>query len=109
MSLQETTNQGHQKNLVVVMVDFKAKIGRDNTGRERVMGRNEEGGGNDKKWREAVCGSMNEMVIGGTLFKHKHKMTWTSLDGKTENHIDHMVASNKGSGKKGPEKKALRK
>lgn len=34
-------------------------------------------------------------VIGGTMFPHRdvHKATWRSLDGKTENQIDHVAIS----------------
>ena len=34
----------------------------------------------------------NKLVIGGSLFTHKkiHKLTWRSLDGRTENQINHI-------------------
>ena len=93
--LQETVNQCHQNDMIAVMVDFNANVRRDNRGRERVMGRHGAGEGNDNG--EGLCEftSMNEMVIEDTLFPHKqkHRMTWISLDGKTENQIDHILAS----------------
>lgn len=56
------------------------------------------------------CGTMNEngeyltefcgcnnMVIGGTLFKHKeiHKLTWVSPGGRDKNQIDHIAINGK--------------
>jgi hypothetical protein len=37
------------------------------------------------------------LVIGGTLFPHKmcHKVTWVSLDLRTENQTDHILVSRK--------------
>ena len=41
--------------------------------------------------------AQNELVIGGTLFKHKgiHKYTWTLPNGHTKNQIDHVAVKNK--------------
>ena len=50
---------------------------------------------NDNGVRWADFCLVNEFVIGGTLFPHKkcHRRTWVSLDGGTENQIDHMAFS----------------
>ena len=41
--------------------------------------------------------AQNELVISGTLFKHKniHKYTWTSPNGHTTNQIDHVAVKRK--------------
>ena len=42
----------------------------------------------------------NNLIIGGTLFTHKniHKLTWTSLDGRTQSQIDHIIINGKWRG-----------
>ena len=42
-NLQSTIDKIPKKDLVIIMGDFNAKIGSDNTGREQVMGRHGEG------------------------------------------------------------------
>ena len=39
----------------------------------------------------------NDLVIGGTLFRHRtiHTYTWTSPDGHKHNHLDHPLFSRK--------------
>ena len=78
--LQGTVDQCHQNDMIVVMGDFIAKVGRNNRGRERVMGKYGAGEGSNNGERLCEFASMNEMVIGGTLFPHKqkHKRTRTS-------------------------------
>lgn len=38
---------------------------------------------------------VNNLIIGGTVFEHRmiHKETWISLDGRTNNLIDHVLVS----------------
>ena len=66
------------------MGDFNAKIGANNTGYERMMG------------KHGLCAE-NSIVIGGSVFTHKevHKATWVSPDQVTENQIDHIGISKK--------------
>ena len=72
---------------------MNAKVGSDNTGREQVMGK--EGIGNINENGELFSDfcAHNDMVIGGTLFRHRniHKTTWISPDTQTKNQIDHIT------------------
>ena len=75
------------------MGDMNAKIGSDNTDREREIGRHglEEMNENGKMLAD-FC-STNSLVLGGTIFSHRkcHKATCVSPDKLTENQIDHVM------------------
>lgn len=79
--------------MLIVTGDMNAKMGDENEGYKRVMGRHGLGKGNDNGERLCEMSDMNELVITGTLFPHKniHKATWVSPDGKTRNQIDHVL------------------
>ena len=79
------------------MGDANAKVGSDNISYEEVMGKQGLGVMNDNGEIFADFCSLNDLVIGGTIFPHKdiHKATWVSPDGGTENQIDHICISRK--------------
>ena len=83
------------KDINILMGDFNAKIGKDNKGYEAVMGTHGLGEMNDNGMRFADTCTMNNLVIGGSIFPHKriHKATWISPDHRTENQIDHICVS----------------
>lgn len=83
--LQETYNKIKKKNIKIVMGDLNAKVGRDRTGLEQVIGRHSLEGRNQNGGMLLEWCASNEMVIGGTLFPHKriHKV-WISPDHKTQ-------------------------
>ncbi|KAL0165193.1 hypothetical protein M9458_040946 [Cirrhinus mrigala] len=60
------------------MGDLNAKIGNDNTGYEDIMGVHGLGQMNENGERFADLCSLNQLVIGGSIFPHKriHKATW---------------------------------
>ena len=86
-----------RRNIIIVMGDFNAKIGSDNTGYEEVMGRQGLGERNENGERFADLCATTGLVIGGSFFHHKriHKATWISPDLSTENQIDHMCICKK--------------
>ena len=79
------------------MGDMNAKVGDNNTNRERVMGSHGRGDLNDNGERLSDFCLENRLIIGGTLFPHKpiHKLTWVSPNGKVENQIDHVLVNQK--------------
>lgn len=95
--LQSVLDNFPGRDITIVMVDFNAKIGEDNTGYEEVMGRHGLGemGDNGERFTD-VC-ALNGLVIGGSTFPHKriHKATWVSPDNSTENQIDHICINKK--------------
>ena len=86
-----------RRNIVILMGDFNAKIGSDNTGYEEVMGRQGIGEMNDNGERFTDLCATTNLVIGGSVFQHKriHKATWVSPDLRTVNQIDHVCIGKK--------------
>ena len=95
--LQAELDKTGNKNMTLLMGDFNAKIGTDNTGYETIMGTQGLGAMNENGGRFADMCAINQMVIGGSIFTHKriHKATWRSPDHVTENQIDHICISQK--------------
>ena len=79
------------------MGDLNAKIGLDNTGRERIMGHHGIGCLNENGERFADLCAFNDLAIGGSIFPLKtiHKATWISPDGRSSNQIDHIASGRK--------------
>ena len=93
--LQQVTAGFSKKDILIVSGDLNAKVGSDNRGHERVMGKHGLGVDNDNGERLIDFCAANDLVIGGTLFPHKsiHKGTWVSPDDRTVNQIDHICIS----------------
>nr|CAH8841048.1 unnamed protein product [Trichobilharzia regenti] len=81
--------------VTILMGDMNARLGGDNTGRELTMGREALGEMNDNGELFSDFCAFNDLVIGGSVFKHKdmHKATWISSDGNTKNQIDFISIS----------------
>ena len=82
--LQETVGGCNKNDIIIIMGDLNAKVGNDNTGYERTMGRHGIGTQNDNGERLCEFCQLNGLVITGTLFPHKdiHKTTWVSVEGE---------------------------
>ena len=82
-------------DILILMGDLNAKIGSDNTNRERTMGKHGAGIVNENGERLIQLCTDHNLIIGGSLFPHKniHKLTWYSNDGQTRNQIDHIIIS----------------
>lgn len=95
--LQKTIESYPDKDFTILMGDFNAKVGQDNTWYEQVMGTHALGEVNENGERFANLCALNNLVIGGSIFPHKriHKNTWRSPDNLTENQIDHLCISKK--------------
>ena len=91
--LQKTSDGRTRRDILIVTGDFNAKIGKDNTGRKRIMGREGLGIMNENGEMFADFFVFNNLVIGGSVFQHKdiHKGTWVSPDHRTVNQIDHIT------------------
>ena len=95
--LQKTLDSRTRRDILIVTGDFNAKIGNDNTGRERIMGREGLGTMNESGEMFADFCVFNDLVIGGSVVQHKdiHKGTWVSPDHRTVNQIDHITIDKK--------------
>ena len=84
-------------DMLIVMGDINARMGSQNEGSERTMGKHGCGIINDNGIRLLSLCEENNLVIGGTLFKHKeiHKLTWESRDNRTRTQIDHIMINQK--------------
>ena len=95
--LQAVLDRRGTKDITILMGDFNAKIGMDNTGYEDIMGTYGLGQMNDNGERFADLYALNQLVIGGSIFPHKriHKATWISSKHVKENQINHICISRK--------------
>ena len=95
--LQAVLDRRGAKDITILMGDFNAKIGMDNTGYEDFMRAHGLGQINENGERFADLCTLNQLVIGGSIFPHKliHKATWISPNHVTENQIDHICISRK--------------
>jgi exonuclease III len=91
--LQSVVDKVPKRDMLILMGDLNAKVGKDNRGREMEMGTNGLGEMNENGELFADFCASNELTIGGTLFTHRrcHKATWISPDHHTENQIDHVA------------------
>ena len=86
-----------RRDVLMVVGDLNARVGEENTGRERAMGTEGFGCINNNGERLSDLCVENNLVIGGTLFKHRniHKTTWRSPDNNTVSQIDHVIVNQK--------------
>ena len=91
--LQAEVNNIPGHDMKIIMGDMNAKVGLDNTGYNRTMGKHGCGTMNENGERLVEFCSMYDFVIGGTLFPHRdiHKLTWQSPNGRDINQIDHLM------------------
>ena len=95
--LQTILDKCPERDVTILMGDFNAKVGEDNTGYEEVMGTHGLGEMSENGERFADTCALNKLVIGGSIFPHRriHKATWVSPDHVTENQIDHICINKK--------------
>jgi exonuclease III len=95
--LQAILDKRPKRDLKLLMGDFNAKVGTDNMDRELIMSKHEPEAQNENGELFTEFCTLNELVIGGTIFPHKviHKTTGTLLDGRTVHQIDHITIGRK--------------
>ena len=95
--LEQTVSKVPIHDMLWIIGDMNAKVGTDNTGRERAMGIHGCGIMNNNGERLTDFCLDNNCLVGGTVFPHKdiHKLTWKSPDNHTTNQIDHIIINGK--------------
>ncbi|CAG2220119.1 Craniofacial development protein 2 [Mytilus edulis] len=96
-ALQAQISKTPLHDVLLIIGDQNAKVVKLNTKHERAMGKEGHGVMNENGERLASMCSTNELVIGGTLFKHKdiHKTMWNSPNNRDKNQIDHIIINGK--------------
>ncbi|KAK3783096.1 hypothetical protein RRG08_059971 [Elysia crispata] len=91
--LQAELNEIPRHDVITLMEDLNAKVGDDNNGAERTMGKFGCGSINNNGERLVEFCASNDLVIGGTLFNHPaiHRLTWYSPNGWDKNQIYHIA------------------
>ena len=95
--LEEEIRTTRRHDALVVIGDLNARVGEDNTGKERAMGTQGFGCTNNNGERLSDLCVESRLVIGGTLFMHRdiHKTTWRSPDQRMVSQIDHVIVNQK--------------
>ena len=77
----------------MLLGNFKAKLGRVNIFKPKIRQGSFHQDGNDNGVRLVKFATSKSLVVKSTMFHHRniHKYSWTSLDGKTHNQIDHVL------------------
>jgi len=76
---------------------FNVKVGKKNIFKPTIGNENLHQNSNDNGVRIISFATSKNLVVKNTVFPHLniHKHTWTSPDGNTHNHIDHILIDTK--------------
>jgi hypothetical protein len=77
----------------ILLGDFNAKLGREDNFKPTIGNESLHQDSNDNGVRVVNFATSNDLIVKSTMFPHRniHKYNWTSPDGKTHNHIDHVL------------------
>jgi hypothetical protein len=91
--LQKTYEESPSYDVKIVIGYINAQIGKEEVYCPTVGKHSVHENTNDNGYRLIQFATLNNMVIGSTMFQHKniHKSTWTAPDRSFESQTDHMV------------------
>jgi hypothetical protein len=80
-------------HMKILLIDFKVKLGKEEIFKSTIGNESLNEINNDNGVRLVNFATPENLIVKSTIFPHRniHKYTWTSPDGKTHNHIDHML------------------
>ncbi|XP_037959260.1 craniofacial development protein 2-like [Teleopsis dalmanni] len=98
-ALERTLSEIPRTDVIILMGDFNAQIGGNNSEYRSVMGSHGIGTCNENGELFLELCMNYDLRIGGSLFPHKtcHKVTWKSPAGNFESQIDHICISKRWS------------
>jgi endonuclease/exonuclease/phosphatase family metal-dependent hydrolase/ribosomal protein S28E/S33 len=91
--LEYTYDSLPSNDMKIVLGDFNAKVGKEETYKGTIGGHSLHDTSNDNGQRVVDFASSRNIVVSSTFFPHRniHKRTWASPDGVTFNQIDHVL------------------
>ena len=100
LQLQEQIDRVPGRNMVFLLGDFNAQVGRNRDRWYPSLGNFGVGKENSNGYRLLQFCRYNNLVITITVFGHKmaHKLTWYSRDGKKANLIDYVIVNRRLAG-----------
>ena len=80
-------------HMKILLGDFNAKVGREDIFKPKIGQESLHQDSNDNGVRIVNFATSKNLVVKSAMFPHRniHEYTWTSLDGKTHNQIDHVL------------------
>jgi endonuclease/exonuclease/phosphatase family metal-dependent hydrolase len=91
--LEEVFDHFPKHHMKLLLGDFNAKVGREDTFKPTIGNESLHEDCNDNVVRVVNFATSKNLVVKSTMFPHRniHKYTWTSSDGKTHNQLDHIL------------------
>jgi hypothetical protein len=91
--LEQVFDHFSKYHMKILLGDFNAKLGRDDTFKPTIGNESLREDSNDNGVRVVNFATSKDLVVNSTTFRHRniHKYTWTSPDGRTHNQIDHVL------------------
>jgi endonuclease/exonuclease/phosphatase family metal-dependent hydrolase len=77
----------------ILLGDFNAKVSKEDIFKPTIGNESSHEISNDNGVRAVNFATYENLIVKSTMFPHRsiHKHTWTCPDGKTHNHIDHIL------------------
>jgi hypothetical protein len=91
--LEQVFDHFPRYHIKILLVDFNAKVGRENIFKSTIGNENVHQDRNDNGVRIENSSTSKNLVGKSMMFPHRniHKNTWTAPDGQIHNQIDHVL------------------
>jgi len=91
--LEQVFDHFHKYHMKILSVDFNADVGRENVFNLTIGNEGLHQDSNDSGVRIVNCATSKNLLVKSTMFPipKRYKYNYTSSDGKTHDHIDHIL------------------